>query len=270
MTAGELFFRWLGRAGRAAGLLALLFMVVPILVIIPLSFTGGAELVYPVPSYSLRWYADFFTRPEWLASIRASLLVGSGAMALATVLGAAAALGLQHLPAPLRHVVASLLMLPMAIPTVIGAVASFFFYARLNLVGTYFGLVLAHATLGLPFVVINVRASLTGLNGDLARAAASLGARPHRVFLRVTGPLIAPGIAIGALFAFATSLDDVVVAMFIGGPSQVTLPRQMFNGLRENISPTILAAATLLTVVSVGMMWATDRLSARARRMGRA
>jgi putative spermidine/putrescine transport system permease protein len=268
MTAGEIFFRWLVRAGRAAGLLTLLFMLVPILVIIPLSFTSGSELVYPVPSYGLRWYADFFTRPEWLNSIRVSLLVGAGAATLATILGTMAALGLQHLPKRVRDAVAALLILPMAIPTVIGAVAFFFFYARLNLAGTYIALMLAHATLGLPFVVINVRAALTGLSGDFARAAASLGARPHRVFIRVTAPLIAPGIATGALFAFAVSLDDVVVAMFVGGPSQLTLPRQMFNGLRENISPTILAAATLLTLVSIGLMVATSRLSARARRMG--
>ena len=267
MTAGEVFYRWLGRLGRGAGVLTLLFMVVPILVILPLSFTSGVELVYPVPGYSLRWYDDFFSRPEWLSSIRVSFLVGTGAAALATVLGTAAALGLPALPQRLRALVSALLILPMAIPTVICAVAFFFFYARLNLAGTYPGLVLAHATLGLPFVVINVRAALSGVNASLMRAAQSLGAPPWRAFRRVLLPLIGPGIASGALFAFATSLDDVVVAMFVGGPAQLTLPRQMFNGLRENISPTILAAATLLTAVSTIMMIATSRLASRANRL---
>jgi len=266
MTAGEVFFRWLARAGRGVGVLAFLFMVVPILVILPLSFTAGVELAYPVPGYSLRWYDDFLTRPEWLHSIRVSLLVGTAAAAGATVLGTTAALGLPHLPRRLRDLVSALLILPMAIPSVICAVAFFFFYARINLAGTYPGLVLAHMTLGLPFVVINVRAALSGLNPNLLRAAHSLGAPPLRAFRRVVLPLIGPGIASGALFAFAVSLDDVVVAMFVGGPAQLTLPRQMFNGLRENISPTILAAAALLTVVSTLMMIATSRLSARASR----
>lgn len=260
-------FRVLSLGARGLGLAVLLFMLVPIVVIIPLSFTAGTELVYPVPGLSVRWYADFFARPEWLASLRNSLIVGSCAAVLATVLGTMAALGLRSLPPMARDAIAALLILPMAVPTVIVAVASFFFYARVDLAGTYTGLVLAHTTLALPFVVISVRASLAGLGADFARAAASLGARPHRVFLRVTGPLIAPGIATGALFAFATSLEDVVVAMFVGGPSQLTLPRQMFNGLRENVSPTILAAATLLTGLSIGLMLATNGLSARSRRL---
>jgi putative spermidine/putrescine transport system permease protein len=248
-------------------MLVLLFMMAPILVILPLSFTGGVELVYPVPSYSLRWYIDFLTRPEWLTSMRNSMIVGTGAATLATVLGTTAALGLRRLPDWLRNMVTALLVLPMAIPIVIAGVAFFFFYARLNLAGTYVGLVLAHTTLGLPFVVVSVRASLSALSRDYARAAESLGARPYRVFLRITAPLIAPGIATGALFAFATSLDDLVVAMFVGGPRQLTLPRQMFNGLRENISPTILAAATLLTVFSILLMLATNWLSSRTRHL---
>ena len=267
MTGGEIFFRWLARAGQGVGALAFLFMVVPILVILPLSFTAGSELVYPMPGWSWRWYDDFLTRPEWLHSIRVSLLVGGAAAAGATVLGTTAALGLPHLPGRLRDLIAALLILPMAIPSVICAVAFFFFYARINLAGTYPGLVLAHMMLGLPFVVINVRAALGGLHPNLLRAAHSLGARPWRAFRRVMLPLIGPGIASGALFAFAASLDDVVVSMFVGGPAQLTLPRQMFNGLRENISPTILAAAALLTVVSTLTMIATSRLSARASRL---
>jgi putative spermidine/putrescine transport system permease protein len=252
-------------AARTLGLLVFLFMLVPILAILPLSFTSGVELVYPLPSFSLRWYVDFFTRPEWLSSIRNSLIVGSGATAIATVLGVFAALGMTRLPRKTSNVVAVLMVLPMAVPVVIVAVAIYFFFASIGLTGTFAGLILAHSVLALPFVVISVRASLTGLDPHLAHAAASLGAPSSRVLLRVIAPLILPGIATGALFAFAVSLDDVVVAMFVSGPGQLTLPRQMFNGVRENISPTILAAATLLVILSSLLMIATTRLAASSR-----
>lgn len=250
---------------RALGLAVLLFMTLPILAILPLSFTSGVELVYPMPSLSTRWYADFVTRPEWLSSIRNSLVVGSSTAVIATILGTSAALGMARLPARLASAVAILVVLPMAVPVVIVAVAIYFFFAAIGLTGSFAGLILAHVVLALPFVVVNVRASLGGLDPALARAASNLGAPPWRVLMRVTVPLILPGIATGALFAFAVSLDDVVVAMFVGGPGQLTLPRQMFNGVRENISPTILAAATLLVLTSILLMTSTTLLSRRSR-----
>lgn len=266
MTA-EWAFRTAAQGARILGLSVLFFLTIPILVIIPLSFTSGVELVYPMPSWSVRWYEDFFSRPEWLLSLQNSLIVGVSTAVLASMLGTAAAFGLHRLPPRVQALLSAMLVLPMAIPVIIAAVAFFFFYAKLNLTSTYTGLILAHTTLALPFVVISVRASLSGLNPDFARAAASLGAPPHRVFRRVTGPLVLPGIVSGALFAFAVSFDDVVVAMFVAGPQQLTLPKQMFTGVRENISPTILAASSLMVLFSVVLMASTGALSARSRRL---
>jgi putative spermidine/putrescine transport system permease protein len=264
-----MFFRASAGAIRIAAIGVFLFLTLPILAIVPLSFTAGVELVYPLPGYSLRWYQDFFTRPEWLGSIKNSLFIGVCATVIATTLGTLAAFGLEGVPARSRKALLVLMALPMAVPVVIEAVAFFFFYARLGLAGSAVAMIAAYALMGIPFVVISVRSSLAGLSPDFARAAASLGARPHRVFLRTLAPLVFPGIATGALFAFAVSMDDVVVAMFLSGPETITLPRQMFNGVRENISPTILAAASMLVVLSMLLMMATNTLAARSRRLSR-
>lgn len=250
---------------RGFGLAVLLFLALPIVAIIPLSFTSGVELVYPVPGYSLRWYEDFFMRPEWLMSFRNSMVVGVAVTILATIVGTLGALGLYRLPPGAQSFISALIILPMAIPVVVAGVAFFYFYARFGLAGSFTGLILAHTTMAVPFVVISVRAALAGLNPDLARAAASLGSPPHRVFFRIVMPVILPGILTGSLFAFAVSFDDVVIAMYLSGPEQITLPRQMFAGVRENISPTVLAASTLMVLLSVVLMWTTNLLTKRAR-----
>jgi putative spermidine/putrescine transport system permease protein len=249
---------------KGFGVAVLLFLALPIVAIVPLSFTSGLELVYPMPSYSLRWYNDFFTRPEWLLSFKNSIMVGVTTTVLATVLGTLAALGLHRLKRQVQWIFSALLILPMAIPIVVAGVAFFYFYAGLGLVGTFTGLIAAHTIMAIPFVVISVRAGLIGLNPDLARAAASLGARPHRAFSRVVAPVILPAILTGALFAFAFSFDDVVIAMYLSGPEQLTLPKQMFAGIRENISPTVLAASSLMVVFSIVLMAATSLLSRRS------
>lgn len=254
-----------GRLFRGFGFAVLLFLALPIVAIVPLSFTSGVELIYPVPSYSLRWYDDFFTRPEWLMSFRNSMIVGCAVTMIATVVGTLGALGLNRLPPALQSAVSALIILPMAIPVVVAGVAFFYFYARFGLAGSFTGLILAHTTMAVPFVVISVRAALSGLNPDLARAAASLGAPPYRVFFRVVMPIILPGVLTGGLFAFAVSFDDVVIAMYMSGPEQITLPRQMFAGVRENISPTVLAASTLMVILSVVLMFTTNLLTKRAR-----
>jgi putative spermidine/putrescine transport system permease protein len=265
-----MFFRTGTIATRVIAAAVLIFLAVPILAIVPLSFTSGVELVYPLPGYSIRWYQDFFTRPEWLHSIVNSLYIGASATVIATTLGTMAAFGLQGVSQRSRKALLILIALPMVVPVVIEAVAFYFFYAGIGLAGTAIAMILSHALMGIPFVVVSVRSSLAGLSPDFARAAASLGSRPHRVFMRVVAPLVLPGIASGALFAFAVSMDDVVVAMFLSGPDTITLPRQMFSGVRENISPTILAAATMLVVLSLLLMVTTTALSARARRLATA
>lgn len=251
--------------------LVLAYLVLPILVVIPLSFTAGQLLVFPIPGYSLQWYEDFFTNPLWTGALWNSVMIGVATTILATILGTLAALGLHGSKFRLKPVVVALLITPLAAPVVIVAVATFYFFASINLVGTYLGVILAHTLLALPFVVITVTATLQGFDTNLTRAGASLGATPVHVFRTVTLPIISPGIISGALFAFVTSFDEIVVALFVASPQQRTLPRQIFSGVSESISPTIMAAAVVLLVISLGLMIVMELLRRRSERLvGRA
>ena len=247
--------------------LVLAFLVLPILVIVPLSFSSGTFLTFPLPGFSLRWYEELFTSAPWQLSLRNSLIVAAATTALATVLGTLASLGLARAGFPGKALLMAVLISPMVVPLVIVAVGVYFFFAPLGLTSSLVGLALAHTALAVPFVVITVSATLQGLDPNQARAAASLGASPAVAFFRVTLPLILPGIVSGALFAFVTSFDEVVVALFVTGPAERTLPRQMFNGIRENISPVIAAAATLLIALSVALMATIEWLRRRNERL---
>ena len=249
--------------------LVLLFLVAPILIIVPLSFSSGSFFHYPLPGFSMRWYHDFFTSSFWLPSVWNSLIVGSAATALATVLGTLAALGIWRSRFPGQALVLALLISPMVVPSIIVAVGVYFAFAPLGLTDGYSGLILAHTTLAVPFVVVTVLATLSGFDRTLLRAAASLGAPPVTTFRRVTLPLILPGVLSGAVFAFAASFDEVVVALLLAGPGQRTLPRQMFAGINDNISLTITAAATMLIAVSLVLMVAVGRLRRRSERLRR-
>jgi putative spermidine/putrescine transport system permease protein len=247
--------------------LVLVFLVAPIVIIVPLSFSSGSFFYYPLPGFSLRWYEDFFRSSFWLPSVWNSLLVGTSATVLATLLGTLAALGLWRARFPGQGVVLALLIAPMVVPVVIIAVGVYFAFAPLGLTDGYAGLILAHATLAAPFVVITVLAALSGFDRSLLRAASNLGAPPITAFRRVMLPLILPGVLSGAVFAFAASFDEVVVALLIAGPGQRTLPRQMFSGINDNISLTITAAATMLIAISVTFMALVGWLQARSRRL---
>lgn len=247
--------------------LVLLFLILPVLVIVPLSFNSGSFLVYPLQGFSLRWYEDFFSSAEWMRSLKNSLIVAPAATVLAMIFGTLAAIGLTRGEFRGKSLVMSLLISPMVAPVVIVGVASYLFFAPLGLGNSYTGLILVHAVLGVPFVIITVSATLQGFNYNLVRAAASMGASPLTAFRRVTLPLIAPGVISGALFAFATSFDEVVVTLFLAGPEQATLPRQMFSGIRENLSPTIAAAATLLIAFSVLMLLTLEWLRGRSEKL---
>jgi len=249
--------------------LVLLFLVVPILIIVPLSFSSGSFFHYPLPGFSMRWYHDFFTSSFWLPSVWNSLIVGSAATILATVLGTLAALGIWRSRFPGQALVLALLISPMVVPSIIVAVGVYFAFAPLGLTDGYSGLILAHTTLAVPFVVVTVLATLSGFDRTLLRAAASLGATPMTTFRRVTLPLILPGVLSGAVFAFAASFDEVVVALLLAGPGQRTLPRQMFAGINDNISLTITAAATMLIAVSLVLMVAVGQLRRRSERLRR-
>lgn len=252
---------------RAICGLVLAFLVLPILAIVPLSFNATSFLSYPMPGLSLQWYAEVFAPYPWMFALQNSLIVALSATALATVLGTLAALGLTRSHLPWRSAIMGLMISPMVVPIVITGVGVYFFFAELGLTASYPGLILAHTALAAPFVVITVSATLHGFDANLMRAGASLGAPPLTVFFRVVLPLILPGVISGALFAFATSFDEVVVAIFLAGPQQRTLPLQMFDGIRENISPAIVAVATLLVLVSVLLMIAVELLRRRGERL---
>lgn len=271
------FWHYLGHYGiRLLAFLVLAFLMFPILIIIPLSFnvepyfsfTEGM-LRFDPAAYSLRWYEQIFTEQRWLLAIRNSFIIGIAAALLATVLGTIAAVGLASPVMPFKRLITALLLSPMIVPVIIIAAGMFFFYTKFNLVSTHLGLIIAHAALGTPFVIITVTATLAGFDRGLYHAAIGMGASPLKAFWDIVIPLIRPGVISGGLFAFVTSFDEVVIVLFLAGPEQRTIPRQMFSGLREQINPTILAVATLLILVSVLLLITLELLRRRSERIRR-
>ena len=259
---------------RTGAGLVFAFLMLPILVIIPLSFnalpyfTFNEEMLKLNPdAYSMRWYQDMFANEQWIHSIKNSFIIGIAATLLATLLGTLAALGLSRPHMPWRIPIMSLLISPMIVPIIITAAGMFFFYSSVGLSQTTTGIILAHTALGTPFVVITVTATLFGFDTTLMRASANLGATPVQTFFRVVVPMILPGVISGGLFAFVISFDEVVCVIFLAGFEQRTIPRQMWAGIREQISPTILAVATLLIVFSVCMMVVLELLRRRNERL---
>ncbi len=234
------------------------FLMAPIIVIVPLSFnaepyftfTEGMLRLDP-EAWSLRWYREIITSDAWTKSLINSLVIGVSATILSTILGTLAALGLASPAIVARRTIMGIIISPMITPVIIAAAGMFFFYSGLGLGQTHLSIILAHTVLGVPFVVVTVTATLASYDTTLNQAAASLGAGPWTIFRRVQFPLIAPGVLSGGLFAFAISFDEVVVILFMGGLDQRTIPRQMWAGIREQISPAILAVATFLIVFAM-------------------
>ncbi len=274
--------------------LVFLFLIAPIIIIIPLSFNAEAYFTFTErmlrldpEGFSLRWYdrlltfgmaapdaprdaawwRDVWRNATWVNAAKNSVIIGVFATLLATVLGTVAALGLSRPEMPYRRAIMAILISPMIVPLIITATGLFFFYSMTGLANSYLGIILAHATLGIPFVIITVTATLVGFDQSLTRAARSLGAPPTTVFFRVTMPLILPGIVAGALFAFVTSFDEVVVVLFVAAHDQQTIPRQMWNGIREQISPAILAVATILVMFSIALLTTIELLRRRSERL---
>ena len=250
------------------------FLIAPIVVVIPLSFNAvpfftftEAMLTFDPAGYSLKWYQDFFTDLNWQGAVKNSFIIAVFSTLIATALGTVAALGLSRPEMPARTMIMGILISPMIVPLIIAAAGMFFFYSDIGLASTHIGVILAHAAMGTPFVVITVTATLVGFDHSLTRAAAMLGANPTRTFFKVIVPLILPGVISGALFAFVTSFDEVVVVRFVGSYQQRTIPWAMFSGLREQISPTILAVATLLVILSVLMLTTVELLRRRSDRI---
>ena len=294
--------------------LIFVFLIAPILVVVPLSFNAEPYftftekmLTFDPEGYSMRWYDTLLTlghptpdaprdsawwatvweRATWVQAAKNSFWVGLWATILATTLGTIAALGLSRPEMPYRRLIMALLISPMIVPIIIIAVGMSFFYSQACvdpttnlgsvlglvlsekgcLVNSHLGVIIAHAVLGIPFVIITVTATLSGFDQSLIRAAHSLGADPRVTFFKVVMPLILPGIISGGLFAFVTSFDEVVAVLFIAGPDQQTIPRQMFNGIREAISPAILAVATILVIISIGLLTTVELLRRRSERL---
>jgi putative spermidine/putrescine transport system permease protein len=252
----------------------LFFLIAPIVVLIPLSFNAEpyftftqGMLTFDSESYSTRWYEDIINNPQWIHSIKNSIIIGFFATILATFFGTLGAWGLSRPQTPFRVPLMGLLISPMIVPLIITAAGMFFFYSKVGLAQTYPGLIMAHTALGIPFVIITVTATLMGFDHDLIRASASLGASPVTTFRRVVMPLILPGVISGALFALVTSFDEIVVVLFLSGFEQRTIPRQMWVGIREQISPTILAVATILIAVAVALLTTVELLRRRSERL---
>ena len=262
-----------------------IFLIMPILVVMPLSFNSQdfftftpEMLKFEPEGYSLKHYRDFFTNNEWQRSFKNSLLIAPVATLLSVSLGTLAAIGLSQSHVPFKRAIMAILISPMIVPLIISATGMFFFYSHVgnfledrigldkNFVG-YVKVILAHSVLGIPFVIITVTATLVGFDSSLTRAAASMGANPVKTFFKIQMPLILPGVISGGLFAFITSFDEVVVVMFVGSTNQKTLPWQMFTGLREQISPTILAVATILVAISIALLITIEMLRRRSERL---
>ena len=261
------------------------FLITPILVVMPLSFNAQdfftftpEMLQFDPEGYSLKHYKDFFTNNEWQRSFKNSLLIAPVATLVSVSLGTLAAIGLSQSHVPFKRAITAILISPMIVPLIISATGMFFFYSHVgnfledrigldkNFVG-YVKVILAHSVLGIPFVIITVTATLVGFDSSLTRAAANMGADPVRTFFKIQMPLILPGVISGGLFAFITSFDEVVVVMFVGSTNQKTLPWQMFTGLREQISPTILAVATILVAISIALLVTLELLRRRSERL---
>jgi len=282
LSAGQVLWHYTFRV--ICGLI-FVFLITPILVVMPLSFnaqdffTFTPEMLrFDPDGYSLKHYEDFFTNNEWQRSFKNSLLIAPVATIVSVSLGTLAAIGLSQSHVPFKRAITAILISPMIVPLIISATGMFFFYSHVgnfledrigldkNFVG-YVKVILAHSVLGIPFVIITVTATLVGFDSSLTRAAANMGADPVKTFFKIQMPLILPGVISGGLFAFITSFDEVVVVMFVGSTNQKTLPWQMFTGLREQISPTILAVATILVAISIALLVTLELLRRRSERL---
>ena len=238
----------------ALGALTVFYLLAPTLVIIPMSFTEGSILSFPPDGFSLRWYDQMLTRPEWSTGLRNSALVAVLTAIIATLLGTLAALGMTRGRFPGRSLLNALTLSPLIVPVVIIAIGMFSLFVQWRISGSIVGLVAAHTALALPFVIVNVATSLRTMDRNLELAAANLGATPARSFLRITLPIIFPGVLAGAIFAFITSWDEVVVAIFLTSARFRTLPVEMWEQVRQVVDPTVAAVSTTLLVVTTALL----------------
>ena len=257
-----------GRAWRAAltSFVAVVccYLVLPSIAIVPVSFSDTDFIIFPPKGFSLRWYQAFFEQRTWREATINSFMIAISTAVLATTFGTAVALGLRYVAGGSARIIRWVMLLPMLVPSIITAVALYRSFSALGLVGTKVGLVLGHTLLAIPFVVINVSAVVQKVDWRIVAAARSLGASPRQAFLKVTLPAILPGVVAGAIFAFLTSFDEVVVAIFLSGVGSTTLPAQMWSGIRFEISPIIAAASSVLLLLSVVVLIVSHLVQSRS------
>jgi putative spermidine/putrescine transport system permease protein len=253
------------RVAWTATVLVAVFLLLPIFVVVPVAFNSSAYIEFPPSGFSLRWFEAFFSSPSWLDAAGTSLRIAAATTAIATVVGTLTAVGLMRVRGPAQSVVNAIVALPLVVPLVAYALGLYAVYAKVGLVGSTAGLILAHSALALPYVVLNVAAPLRTIDPNGARAAQSLGASPARAFITVVLPQIGPGVFAGALFAFLTSFDEVIVAIFVSGRGSTTLPVKMWESVETDLDPTIAAVATMLIATTIVLLAATAALT-RTRR----
>jgi len=246
---------------------ALVYLLFPVLVVVVISFSSVGYLRFPPPGFSLRWYNKLLDTPAWIESFWVTLQVGGLTMVLATILGVPAAFGLIRLPIRGKAVVNALLLMALITPSIIKGLATYLFFVPYGLVNSIVGLACAHAVSALPYVVINVGASLKGFDRTIERAAIIHGARPMTAILRVTLPIIAPGILVGAVFAFLSSAQELLVAIFLLGTVRKPLAVKMWEGVRVSVDPTIAAASSAVILMAVAAFVSAALLQRRAQRL---
>ena len=239
---------------RCATVLAFTFLLAPIAVIIPIAFSSGTFLRSPMPRLSLRWFEALMVPYPWLLALKNSFIIALAVTVLSSVLGTLAAYGFDRMQWRYKSVLAAFLVAPMVVPV---------FFASMGLIGSLAGVILAHTVIAVPIVFVTITATLKGFDHNLVRAASSLGAAPTRAFLSIVLPLLAPGVLAGAIFAFITSFDEVVIALFLTGPEQITLPRQLYSGLRNQLDPSIVAVAVLLMAFTILLLLALELFQSR-------
>lgn len=239
----------------AVGVLTLAFLVLPTLLVVPMSFSPSTYMRFPPAGFSVRWYVAYFTDPSWIDATLFSIQVGLMATAVSVVAGTMAALALVRGRVPGRDAVTSLLLAPLIVPHVVVAIAVYLQLSPLGLLGTRLAFVLIHASLAVPYVILVVTAALQRVPATYEMAGLNLGGSQIFCFRNITFPLIAPSVAAGAIFAFLASFDETVVSFFISGVSHKTVTRKLMEDIEFNLSPLIAAASTVFVAVSVLLMW---------------
>jgi len=236
------------------GIITVLWLTIPTLLIIPVSFTGQQSFAFPPKSWSFVNYENFFSNPAWIDSLILSIKIAVVVTVISTVVGTLASYALVIKKFRGSEIFQGVFLAPLIVPGIVVAVAVYLVFLTTGLVGTFWGYVGAHCVLAIPFVVVNVTASLTNFDTQLLRAGANLGASPLTVFRKITLPIILPGVFAGAIFAFVTSFDEVVVSLFIQAPGIQTLPVKMFISVANEVDPTIAAAATIVLLISASLL----------------